>query len=207
MVTHGSHHDRDVATSPRSLAVWGTHPAPRERHLGQASDMAGTGRGTLGNVRTPGVFGAGYEGRTQGSLIAALLADDVQILIDVRFTPISRRPGLSKTKLGQALDDADIEYLHLKTLGNPKDNRDGFADLTGLAGRRSRTRFRKLLQAGAAPAALETVTDLAETHRVALLCFEADERTCHRAVVLDEIAQRLRARQNSGITAASVALG
>ncbi|MDR1430587.1 MAG: DUF488 domain-containing protein, partial [Propionibacteriaceae bacterium] len=47
-------------------------------------------------------------------------------LVDVRQTPISRKRGLSKTALGAALSEAGIDYIHLRELGNPRDNRDGY---------------------------------------------------------------------------------
>ena len=45
----------------------------------------------------------GYEGKTVGDLVATLIEQKVRILVDVRLTPLSRKPGLSKTKLSEAL--------------------------------------------------------------------------------------------------------
>ncbi|MFE2500029.1 DUF488 family protein [Streptomyces scopuliridis] len=47
----------------------------------------------------------------------------MSLVADVRLTPISRKPGFSKTRLPHALDEAGITYTHLRALGNPKDNR------------------------------------------------------------------------------------
>lgn len=55
------------------------------------------------------VVSIGYEGKT----VAQLLAQDVKVLVDVRLTPLSRKPGLSKTKLAEALRAAGIDYLAL----------------------------------------------------------------------------------------------
>ncbi|PPJ18215.1 hypothetical protein C5E45_10195 [Nocardia nova] len=44
-----------------------------------------------------------------------LLAEaGVATVVDVRLTPISRKPGLSKTKLSAALAEAGIRYVHLR---------------------------------------------------------------------------------------------
>jgi uncharacterized protein (DUF488 family) len=48
----------------------------------------------------------------------------IDVLIDVRDVPLSRKKGFSKNGLAQILADADIEYVHLKGLGDPKDGRD-----------------------------------------------------------------------------------
>ena len=40
-------------------------------------------------------------------------------LVDVRLTPISRKPGLSKTALGRELAAVGMVYEHRRELGNP----------------------------------------------------------------------------------------
>lgn len=66
----------------------------------------------------------GYEGRTAGELVVTLAEAGVDVLVDVRLTPLSRKPGLSKRQLADALAAAGVEYVHLPALGNPKDNRE-----------------------------------------------------------------------------------
>src|SRR5438270_2319328 len=69
------------------------------------------------------IFTIGYEGTTVPEFIAALKAAGVDRVIDVRALPLSRRPGFSKSPLRAALDEAGIEYVHLKALGTPLDGR------------------------------------------------------------------------------------
>ncbi|TQK97553.1 helix-turn-helix protein [Streptomyces puniciscabiei] len=76
----------------------------------------------------PGLWSAGYEGRDIDSFVASLLDSRIDVVADVRLTPISRKKGFSKTRLGQALAEAGIEYTHLRGLGNPKENRAPFWD-------------------------------------------------------------------------------
>lgn len=45
------------------------------------------------------IFTIGYEGATQAEVLAALSAAGVELLVDVRAVPLSRRPGFSKTVL------------------------------------------------------------------------------------------------------------
>lgn len=71
------------------------------------------------------LFTIGYEQhRSPSTLIDALLDAGVRRLVDVRELPLSRRRGFSKTALSAALADAEIEYEHVRALGNPKPYRE-----------------------------------------------------------------------------------
>ncbi|MBL1079888.1 DUF488 domain-containing protein [Nocardia sp. 2] len=125
----------------------------------------------------------GYEGRRAEELIEMLLREKVATVVDVRLTPISRKPGMSKTKLSLALEEAGVRYEHLKELGNPRDNRALFRDCA----RAGRARFAEVLNSDAAGEALHRLRELAEQGTVALLCFERDHSTCHREMVADAV--------------------
>ncbi|MGV0787577.1 DUF488 domain-containing protein [Mycolicibacterium sp. XJ2] len=134
----------------------------------------------------------GYEGKSAADLIIQLLQQQVRVLVDVRLTPLSRKPGLSKTKLSQALHAVGIEYVHHRALGNPKDNRAGFR--AGKA--ESHARYRDVLDSTAAADALDHLCELLDGVVVALLCFEQDHVECHR----DFVARRLlEARPNASV--------
>jgi transcriptional regulator with XRE-family HTH domain len=136
---------------------------------------------------TPGLWSAGYEGRDIDSFIASLLDSRIDVVADVRLTPISRKKGFSKTRLGQALAEAGIEYTHLRGLGNPKDNRAPFWDGRLDVGR---ARFRGVLRSDEAQSDLDRLAEQARQSRVAVLCFEKDESRCHRQVVLEAVRKR-----------------
>jgi uncharacterized protein (DUF488 family) len=125
----------------------------------------------------------GYEGRTAEELVLKLAEAGVKVLVDVRLTPLSRKPGLSKRQLTETLAAAGVEYLHLPALGNPKDNRLGFRQ----GDPRSRTRFRALLDTPQAQAALDELRSRVRQEQVALLCFEREPDCCHRQLVSDDL--------------------
>lgn len=131
------------------------------------------------------IYTVGYEKRDLASFIELLRLHGVERLIDVRLTPLSRKPGFSKTKLGEALAQVGIGYLHLRELGNPADNRDAFR-----AGDHGAVqRYRAKLDNGSRPA-VEQVVDLAREQDVAMLCFEREHASCHRHVIAD-LAQEM----------------
>jgi uncharacterized protein (DUF488 family) len=133
----------------------------------------------------PALVTIGYQDRTVDDVIAATRAAEVKVLVDVRLTPLSRKPGLSKNGLAARLRDAGIDYVHLPQLGNPRDNRDAFrrGDEATVA------RYRAVLRTPEGQAALEELLRLA-THRcIALMCFEHDASECHRSMVAEALAE------------------
>ena len=135
------------------------------------------------HASSPQVVSVGYEGRSVTDLIEVLKAQDVAVLVDVRLTPISRKPGMSKTGLARALNTAGIGYVHYRELGNPKDNRDGYRarDSASLA------LYQDVLKSSPGRSALRHVTELFDGGAVALLCFERNHNECHRHQVVEEL--------------------
>ena len=73
------------------------------------------------------LVGWGYQGRTPEDLIVAMGVRGATRLVDVRLTPVSRVRGFSKSRLRDRLETAGLVYEHRPELGNPKDNRPGYA--------------------------------------------------------------------------------
>jgi uncharacterized protein (DUF488 family) len=133
-----------------------------------------------------GLVTIGYEGRTAPELIDDLVRAGVNVLVDVRFTPMSRKAGMSKRRLDEALTPVGIGYVHLPELGNPPENRDAYRAGDPAA----RTRLRARLRTAAGRAAVARVVELATNGTAALLCLEREPDNCHRSQVADE-ARRL----------------
>ena len=131
----------------------------------------------------------GYEGRTADELVANLQRESVSILVDVRLTPLSRKPGLSKRRLAQALEAVGIHYVHLPALGNPPENRSAFRAGDPL----SRKRYRQILQQRHAAEAIQHVAELLDGGIVALLCFEREHESCHRHLVVEALKRTMPA--------------
>ena len=135
-----------------------------------------------GLTRPTTIASVGYEGRSADELIKALLKAGVGVLVDVRENAISRKPGLSKRALADRCQSNGIEYVHEPSLGNPREHRDDFR--AGAA--RGRSAYERHLNAIGTDA-LRRVASLLRDRTVALLCFEADQSTCHRSIVADHL--------------------
>lgn len=133
------------------------------------------------------ISGIGYEGLTLDAFISKLRIRGIHTLVDVRLNAISRKRGFSKRALAEALGEAGIAYVHLAALGNQRDNRAGYGDLTSDRANEVRDRFRRQLQSEAATTAMQQVADLAQAGEVVLFCYEQDEQHCHREQVLEQV--------------------
>ena len=131
------------------------------------------------------IFTIGYEGATVGEFIAALQSARVERVIDVRALPLSRRPGFSKSPLRAAVEEAGIEYVHLKALGTPSEGRTA-----ARAGRHSDMAriYASQLELPEAIAQSALMLELAREKPTALLCMERDPAVCHRTLLIDAVA-------------------
>ena len=134
--------------------------------------------------QTPTLATIGYEGALLDDFIATLRAASVRLLIDVRELPISRRKGFAKGALSAALILADIGYLHLRGLGDPKPGRDAAraGDFPG---------FLAIFNAHLSTSSAQLDLGIAARHAAAggacLMCYERDHEACHRKLVAEAI--------------------
>ncbi len=129
----------------------------------------------------------GYEGSSIEDFLSTLGRVGIELLIDVRDVPISRKKGFSKSRLSGALQSKGINYLHLKALGDPKPGR--------VAAREGRIDdFRRIfnahLRSAAAQEGLAHSVAAAQDCHACLMCFERDHQNCHRCIVAEEMARR-----------------
>ena len=125
----------------------------------------------------------GYEGLDPETFVDRLKAHEVEILVDVREVPLSRKRGFSKNALAEFLAAGEIEYRHLMALGSPKSLRHAYRE-HGDWERYAEEYNRYLNTQGAA---LVELRDIAKEQRVCLLCVEADPDLCHRSIIVDQL--------------------
>jgi uncharacterized protein (DUF488 family) len=135
----------------------------------------------------PTIWTVGYEKLMPDALVAELEAAGVRRVIDVRFRPQSRRPGMSKTRLGALLAEHGIAYEHRRELGTPADMRWLFH-----SGRlaEARAAYRAHVDRETPEAIDELAAELDTAPPTALLCLEADPAGCHRRIVTDALRER-----------------
>ncbi len=131
------------------------------------------------------IFTVGYEGVSREELLYALNSNYIQTLVDVRYVPLSRKPGFSKGALRASVEADGIEYLHIKSLGCPPEIRDQYrvdSDWTSYS--RKFLRYLKTQDI-----AINELYKIATQSNCCLLCFERNAHRCHRMYVADRLVE------------------
>lgn len=133
------------------------------------------------------IFTVGHSTRPQEELMAILEEAGVELLVDVRRFPGSRRhPQFGKEALRAGLAEAGIAYRHEPDLGGRRDPRPDspntawrVAAFRGYADHMASPEFR---------AALERL--IAAAGPAAVMCAEAVPWKCHRQLIADALVVR-----------------
>ena len=123
----------------------------------------------------------GYEGKTPEALAEVLLQNHIDTLVDIRWTPLSRKRGFSKSALWAGLMEYGISYRHVRQLGAPKQLRDDLSESSNF--RKFSGAYRKHMLSQTE--ALEELTTLVRGGNVCLLCVEVSHEDCHRGILAE----------------------
>jgi uncharacterized protein (DUF488 family) len=134
-------------------------------------------------------FTIGHSTRSVQDFISLLLSHQIDLVVDVRTVPRSRRnPQFNRETLPQSLQEAEIGYEHVAALGGfrrpvPHSSNAGWrnASFRGYA---------DYMQTAAFAAAIESLAERAQRQRLAVMCAEAVPWRCHRSLIADALATR-----------------
>jgi len=129
------------------------------------------------------LFTIGYEGKTIDSFLDRLVETAIDVLVDVRQLPISRKKGFSKTRLQDRLEASGIDYLAMRELGTPKTLRERLRIESDYPSFLAAYRQHLREQQGV----LAKLASILPGHSVCLMCYEADPLKCHRAEIVAEL--------------------
>lgn len=137
----------------------------------------------------PTIWTIGHSTRPLNDLVEMLSSHGIQILVDVRSLPGSRKfPHFNKESLAQTIPQSGIEYLHLLDLGgrrkaNKGSRNTGWRNLSF----RSYADYMETEQFRQEAARMEA---MARTARVCYMCSEAVWWRCHRSMISDFLKSR-----------------
>jgi uncharacterized protein (DUF488 family) len=135
------------------------------------------------------LYTLGYQGVDVNTYVRKLKAVGVGIVADVRETPWSHKPGFCKNALISELSKAGIDYIHVKSAGNPKENRRTAPDL-----KECLRRYEDYLSknpAGAADLVQVVRAAALQKRTVCLTCFEREASDCHRSILVSAIEKQI----------------
>lgn len=122
------------------------------------------------------ILSIGYEQRSVVEFVELMKEYKVIEVLDVRQTPNSRKPGFSKKRLQDSLNQVGIEYIHVPLAGNPYHKEKKKLS-------RCLQLYREYLEANPEIVALIERQSLGKT--VAVLCYERNHEKCHRSILLE----------------------
>lgn len=142
------------------------------------------GQMTGGNSRRT-FFTIGYQAHTVFSIIKVLRANNVALLVDVRESPTSRKPGFSKGNLDKSLSNFGIDYMHFPCLGTPPAIRRYY--LQGGRTEVALQRYDRYLESKTS--CLHSLVDAVADRQCCLLCLETCYAKCHRSIIANKLAR------------------
>lgn len=157
-------------------------------HSEIASDILSSDSSALDAIRNSkpgtvisGLATIGYEGKSIEAYLNLLLQDGVTLLCDVRRNPISRKYGFSKRVLASGCSHVGIRYEHVPQLGIESSKRHNLSSQEDYDDLFSRYSIEYLPRQEKELSMISSWIESGE--RVALTCYEADVRQCHRGCV------------------------
>jgi hypothetical protein len=126
----------------------------------------------------PCLFTIGYEGLSVDAYLDLLISNNVAVLVDVRKNPLSMKYGFSKTKLSNFAKMGEITYIHIPDLGVPSNLRQNLH--SAMDYQHLFDFYSSHILPGCTEALQKLKEVLSDYGRVAITCFEADHRFCHR---------------------------
>jgi len=130
------------------------------------------------------VWTIGHSTRSIGDFIEALKAFRIQMLVDARSFPGSRRyPQFGQARLSVLLADSDIGYIHLTELGGRRRARQ---DSPNVAWRNEGFRgYADYMESDEFRQGIDRLVELAGSQRTVIMCAEAVWWRCHRGLISD----------------------
>ena len=133
----------------------------------------------------PTLYTLGHSTRTLDELISALQAHSIEMLVDIRSFPMSRRlPHFNRESLEQSLGSAGINYVWLKELGGRRKKIRDDSPHVALRSPSFRN-YADYMLTSEFQQGISALLDFAQHSRTAYMCAERVYFRCHRMLVSD----------------------
>jgi hypothetical protein len=170
-----------IAYTYKHFPYYATHSEIASDILSSDSSALDAIRNSKPSTVISGLATIGYEGKSIEAYLNLLLQDGVTLLCDVRRNPISRKYGFSKRVLSSGCSRVGIKYEHVPQLGIESSKRHNLSSQEDYDDLFSRYSIEYLPRQEKELSMISSWIESGE--RVALTCYEADVRQCHRGCV------------------------
>jgi uncharacterized protein (DUF488 family) len=134
---------------------------------------------------SPFVFTIGYEGETIDSFLYKLISNNIMAVVDVRNNPQSMKYGFSKKSFSDYIEKAGMKYIQIPELGITSAMRKGLGET--ITHKKLFDKYETNLLPKQKDAKSYLSNMIAKYPRIALVCFEADHRFCHRHTLVEHL--------------------
>ena len=130
------------------------------------------------------IWTVGHSTRLAEVFKEILFAHQIEVIVDVRSFPSSRRyPHFNQPQLSHLLNSIGLLYFHLPALGG---RRRPSPDSKNTAWKNSSFRaYADHMESEDFQEGIETLLEVAQTKRTAVMCAEALWWRCHRSLIAD----------------------
>jgi uncharacterized protein (DUF488 family) len=129
----------------------------------------------------------GYQGVEIDNFIDFLIQNKIEVLIDVRENPISRKKGFSKNSLREKVTRRGIGYIHFPELGSKRDLRHEYKQTNDW----NKFTIEYLDYLNSRNFEMKKLEQIILKNSCCLMCFEADYNLCHRSLISNQIENEL----------------
>ncbi|SHK67255.1 DUF488 domain-containing protein [Rhodothermus profundi] len=136
---------------------------------------------------TKKIYSIGYEKKDLNEFINILKSRDINVLLDVREIPWSRKKGFSKNQLNEVLKAHGITYIHAQFAGNPS-----YIRKTASSRKECLDRYRDFIKDNYSIIykLIDEITTIVHQNKnaiVCIMCYESNHKECHRDILLSEL--------------------
>ncbi|MDW0110745.1 DUF488 domain-containing protein [Sporosarcina aquimarina] len=136
------------------------------------------------------IYTIGHYSHTKEEFIALLKQAEIEVLVDVRSFPGSRKfPWFAKEKMAEWLPAAGIEYTHIEELGGRRQPSQLVSPaLNGGWQNQSFHNYADYTLSHCFQEGLKQLTEIASSKRTAYCCSERHPARCHRLIISNWLA-------------------
>jgi uncharacterized protein (DUF488 family) len=134
------------------------------------------------------IFTIGHSNHDIADFINLLLANKIELVIDVRSAPYSKiYPHFNKKSLEVSLTKNSIEYLFLgDSVGGRSNNLNDYS--------KGRVMYKRIAQKEDYISSINLIISLSSEHKTVLMCSEKDPLECHRTLLISRTIEKLRVK-------------